>query len=68
MWIVRLLECEQQQERSCFGENDCTVYDVFHNVLLLNFLEVYIKKAEIANVGRFGPVKCQISMRMPGSA
>ncbi len=59
MWIVRLLECEQQQERSCFSENDCTVYDVFHNVLLLNFLEVYIKKAEIANVGRFGSVKFQ---------
>jgi len=33
-WIVRLLECVQQQERKVFSENVLIVYDIFHNVLL----------------------------------
>jgi len=50
MWIVRLLECEQQQERSVFSENCFVIYDRFHN-LLLYFLEVYTFYNSVSNPG-----------------
>jgi len=37
MWIVGLLVCEQQQERSVFSENSVCINDGFHDVLLLIF-------------------------------